>query len=351
MIFDNNDGIVIYEISNFAEIINNDIHDNGQGLSLQGTGNIVVKNSIHDNIDGVVFLAGSSGGVITENDINDHTGTGILLITSNDITIEDNTIWNDVMGSNTWGIHLGSSHNNVITRNEVFRIEFAFSLSWSTSNQLEDNLSHDNVNGMIINENSNNNNFTSNEVIDNVHGIGIDTDNNLVEFNTISENQEQGIHIGGEGNIILNNTISLNNLGVELISVSTNNVIRWNEFFSNNVGGSQAMDDGVNNTFESNYWDDWTGPDTDGDGIVDEPYIIPSLSDPNANMDQKPIAGDQVTTTTSTTSSETKTTTTSTTEPSQPDDTSDSPSAFLSFSTWYLGIFLLGFIGIIRRRK
>ncbi|MHA2170309.1 MAG: right-handed parallel beta-helix repeat-containing protein [Candidatus Kariarchaeaceae archaeon] len=353
IIHDNNDGIVIYDTSNFVNIRSNEIYNNiAQGLSLVGTGIEVDKNDIHDNIDGITFRTGSTDSVITQNTITQHASVSIFLQASNNIIVDDNIISNDVIGSDTWGIQLGGSNNNRITRNDVSKIEFAITLSSSSGNQIDDNLSHDNVNGIFVNDNSNGNNFTRNSVLDNVHGIFTDNaDNNRIEFNDIQRNDAQGIFIGANGNSVLNNTITQNNLGMELGPGSTDNVIKWNEFYLKNIGGLQALDDGVNNSFESNFWDDWTGPDADGDGIVDVPYLIPSSSNPEANMDPKPIARDQTTSTTSTTSSETKTTTTSTTESSSSDDESDAPSAFLSFSIWYLGIFLLGFIGFIRKRK
>ena len=47
-----------------------------------------------------------------------------------------------------------------------------------------------------------------------------------------------------------------------------------NNFINNNQGAIQAWDDGQFNNFSSNFWDDWTMPDSNQDGVVDEPYSI-----------------------------------------------------------------------------
>ena len=73
--------------------------------------------------------------------------------------------------------------------------------------------------------------------------------------------------------------------GADLESGSFNTV--WNNtFIDNNGAGStydpdhiQANDAGTNNWWSStdgygNYWSDWTTPDADFNGIVDEPYDI-----------------------------------------------------------------------------
>lgn len=48
----------------------------------------------------------------------------------------------------------------------------------------------------------------------------------------------------------------------------------WNDFINNSQAAELYILTGLTNTFAYNYWDDWTGPDMNNDGIVDEPYII-----------------------------------------------------------------------------
>jgi nitrous oxidase accessory protein NosD len=93
-------------------------------------------------------------------------------------------------------------------------------------------------------------------------------------------------------NVIIRNQLRNNLLpGVEIYwayrsSLSSSNIISNNTFVGNNGAGStynqshiQAYDDGINNSWNStdgygNYWSDWTTPDANHDGIVDQPYTI-----------------------------------------------------------------------------
>ena len=72
---------------------------------------------------------------------------------------------------------------------------------------------------------------------------------------------------------------------------SSDNMFHHNVFRSNNGGKNQAQDNALRNKWnsesEGNYWSDWAGPDSDGDGIVDEPYLIDGTA---GSMDNYPLA-------------------------------------------------------------
>ena len=100
-----------------------------------------------------------------------------------------------------------------------------------------------------------------------------------IEGNTISGNQN-GIVIQyiSSNNIITGNTIEGNSLyGVRILRPSSNNIIYKNIFKNNN---QNAQDSSSNLWYDpeekkGNYWDDYEGKDSNGDGIGDEPYNIP----------------------------------------------------------------------------
>jgi hypothetical protein len=58
------------------------------------------------------------------------------------------------------------------------------------------------------------------------------------------------------------------------------NLVCHNNFMSNNNGSKQAADEGDmeslrslwNDSLQGNFWSDWTGPDSNGDGVIDKPY-------------------------------------------------------------------------------
>ena len=74
--------------------------------------------------------------------------------------------------------------------------------------------------------------------------------------------------------------------GLEISSSCSYNVIKWNNFL-NNSGTCQIQDNGINNEFQYNFYNTWVTPDSDHNGIVDEPYIFDGSAE---NLDQYPLA-------------------------------------------------------------
>ncbi|MFX1283969.1 MAG: lectin-like protein [Promethearchaeota archaeon] len=83
-------------------------------------------------------------------------------------------------------------------------------------------------------------------------------------------------------NMIYNNI----DYGIKIDTSSENNIVEWNIILNNNQTGHQAYDKGIANVFRYNYWNDWTSPDDDIDGFVDDPYDI----DGGNNQDFFPVA-------------------------------------------------------------
>jgi len=118
------------------------------------------------------------------------------------------------------------------------------------------------------------------------------SNSNSICWNQFHDNHGQGAVIGGaSGNVFWNNTFT-DNLGYGVsITSGSNSMLRNNTFTGNNGAGSaydpshvQARDTGTNNRWNSsdghgNYWSDWTRPDTNGDSVVDSPYMFTSNQD------------------------------------------------------------------------
>jgi parallel beta-helix repeat protein len=107
------------------------------------------------------------------------------------------------------------------------------------------------------------------------------TDNSLIDNNTIFSCTNYGIYMQySDSNDIEHNYFFKNtNYGMYLWSnTNLNNVIHHNGFESNGGTSSQGYDLGLTNTWddgaEGNWWDNWTTPDADTNGIVDRPYNI-----------------------------------------------------------------------------
>jgi parallel beta-helix repeat protein len=114
-------------------------------------------------------------------------------------------------------------------------------------------------------------------------GILIIGSNNVIQDNIITNNNKSGIYLlsafsSVRSNIISNNTITNNTIGIKLEGSNTlSNMIYHNTFTMNRLN---AYDVGGNNQWyksilqQGNYWDDYTGSDSNNDGVGDSPYII-----------------------------------------------------------------------------
>lgn len=179
-----------------------------------------------------------------------------------------------------------------------------------------------------------NSTFQSNSCTQGIYGIRTEDSESLnvtLSSNICSHNSKWGIISSGMGCTIRGNNCSFNTYCGILINANsyfanvslntlwgntdrgirvtwfTHNVTIWNNTLAYNYGtndtynwtrGSQAYDIGNSTKWNvsgtphgwGNYWRDWTSPDDDHDGIVDEPYPISSRMDyyPHATMPTPP---------------------------------------------------------------
>ncbi len=235
---------------------------------------------------------------IINNTIN-NSRISVRLDSSSDITVSNNSISH----SNAYGVGLSKCDKNIISNNSISYSEMAgIALGESYYNLITNNIvtHYHTVSGIDL-YNSSKNNITKNSISHGCHGITLNGDGN------------------NSRNIISSNIISYNDggWGIHLDENATNTLVRRNSVVGNTGYPSQANDDGVNNTFEYNYWDDWTSPDNDGNGIVDDPYSIQGIVNnqddyPLTSPNTQPFSTSTTDTTTTGTTVETVPTTTDT---------------------------------------
>lgn len=309
-------GLSYYSTDNI--VFGNNITNNNDGLCLRSSLNSIYQNNIAANKEYGVLIEASynnnlSGNVIDDNKYNlfvyaswqlseyihsidtsnlvngkpvyylvnqknlvintsTHSQIGYLaLIDCANITVEGLTLAN-----NGQGLLLAYTSNSIITNNYIVNNEYGVWLSWSSHNTISGNY------------------MTSNNC-----GVYFDTGS----YNTVSGNymkkNKHGVWLSWSPcNVVSGNNITNNSCGILLYSCKGRGCCN-NKFFHNNIINNtrqvrntycagtidrypNSWDDGV----EGNYWSNYTGVDSDRDGIGDFQHVIDS-----DNRDNYPLVG------------------------------------------------------------
>jgi len=229
------------------------------------------------HVNGVIGGRGTASNpyIIADWDINASTG-GIYINGTDAHFIVRNCLVHDGIGYGgalCSGIHLSNCVNGTLENNICSNDWYGIDLAISNNITLVNNICRSNNQTGIDLWSSSNNTLTNNNCSSNINGDGIclrsSSNNNELSWNQVSNNGGDGVDI----------------------SSSSNNHIYHNIIFGNNgatgtynVSHAQARDDGTNNLWwnstdgHGNYWSDWTTPDADLDGIVDQPYNIVGIT-------------------------------------------------------------------------
>jgi parallel beta-helix repeat protein len=253
-----------------SNVTNGIIHDNDFLYNVEGisaifcTRNKIFRNDIREGYgpgggdgDGII-LEDSYYNEIHSNNIEHYSDfdyiAGMELIFCN-----HNQIWNNTINDTGKGLSLINCDNNSLRENFINR----------TSN-----------NPALELRFSNNNTVYNNTMMRSRLNCGVDlfvSSNNNITLNTFKYNDLHGIHIlsDSDNNNITENIIhNNNNTGAYITDLTSGNNSFWKNNFTKN--GLHAYDNGMNNNWNisniGNYWDNYTGYDTNGDGIGETPY-------------------------------------------------------------------------------
>ncbi len=272
------DGVGIY-------VLNGPGDYDSTGIELNGRHNVTVK-----NFKGIEAF-----------------GYGILLNLSSNIVICGNTI----TSNNRGGIYLSEATNNSISGNNMtLNMNYDVKLYYSSNNEVYGN----NPRRMLLEYSSNNNSIYENNIfVSGQEGIGLGwaADNNKVYGNHIkgglygihafyASSQRiwgnnitdtiYGLHFSdSSNNIISRNTVKNTTTAIFLDSSSENTI--FNNNFIDFEKDAYVFDSHLNlwdigYPSGGNYWSNYTGFDSDRDGIGDSPHLLDA-----ENNDNYPLVG------------------------------------------------------------
>ncbi|MDK2876427.1 MAG: hypothetical protein PWQ22_837 [Archaeoglobaceae archaeon] len=331
---DGDDYAGIYLLNaDYSIIHNNNISHNDYGIYLDKSSyNTLSSNTVQYNFDDGILHYYSSNNTLIGNIVQNNDKDGIYLWHSNNNTLSGNIVqYNKLLG-----IYLGSSNNNKLIGN-TFTNDGLF--VWhSYNNRVENNT----VNGkpLVYLEDAKDYRITfagqvilvncKNITVENLSlsdtDVGIElwetTDSRIVN-NIVQNNDKDGIWLGSSNNnTLIGNTVQNNGYdGIDLYYSNNNTLIGnivqnndwygirlqhsdYNKIYLNFINNSYNVfsysstniwnsTEPITYTYKSktytnylgNYWSGYTSADSNGDGILDKPYVISK-----DNVDNYPLA-------------------------------------------------------------
>ena len=271
-------------------------HKNNHGICLYSSSdNTVSDNTCNSNDTGIVLVFSSNNNTVSDNTCNSND-TGIVLeFSSNSNAITGNTCSNNKIG--IWMLNYSSSNDIILNICHSNSFNGILIYRWSNSNVVSGNACNSNGAGIYLSSSSNHNAILSNtctsSTSSNSFSIVLDaSSNNTVSSNTCS-NSEYGISLwfSSSNNTVSDNTCLDSNYGIYLNS-SSDNTIYMNNFVNSTTSVNSETSTNIwhsptrlayfygspPQTYKSymgNYYSDYTGSDSNGDGIgdTDLPYV------------------------------------------------------------------------------
>lgn len=257
--------VYVYASPSVIHVPTSDILTIQQGVDIASSGDtiLVASGTYHENltITKSVFLVGENR---TRTIIDGDGASNVISINSDNVTIESLTITKSVQRFNDVGIRVSRRTGIIINDTEITNTSTGIALEFSSGGS-----------------------FSGNIIANNTYAVNfLYSNNNVFSKNNVSDDLEGAILQFSNDNVFFGNTFSGNFEDV-FLSESNANLFHHNNF----LDAIQVQNPSTNiwsRNGEGNYWAyyNFSGKDTNGDGIGNQPYYI----DEN-NQDDNPLIG------------------------------------------------------------
>mgnify|MGYP006288096931 FL=1 len=290
-----------------CDIFNNSIQDCEQGIDLYKLNNSLIhNNTLSYNNHGLY------GEYCKNNTLVNNTGSlnqvGINMENSPENLITHNFVWNNTqygisvygdsnnftfnkLGNNSYGIRI-CGQNMDIVNNTANNNDWGIYICYASQYNIivNNTLINNTQSGIEMVDETYNNTIAENKLEGNHYGIYVnceypsfsDIRDNNISYNLIKRN-DYGIYFNDQilDHNIVNNTFQSNvNYGVYIEQSScSGNLFYNNSFINNGINARSVGTNYWNNSKIGNYWDDYTGYDSNGDGIGEIPYTENGVDD------------------------------------------------------------------------
>ena len=271
----NSIGVYISTQSHNISMVRNTISSNAQTGVEIGTSDstTILGNDLIGN-GAAVQASQCQWTLVQSNQIKDGVSYGVTMLYSTNITVE----LNDFVNAGVCGVNLYSSSYCKVVGNQVDAGTYGIYAAWSSNhNTIEGNNIHSNQNGVYLTSFGASypcewNTVTGNTITGNTaDGIFLKyAKHNTITWNNVTGNA-RGIHVNSTG--ATSNWIYLNNFSANTVNARSDDATHsnwWNTsaMMSYNYSGSPFVG------YLGNRYGDYSGPDADGNGVGDTPYVL-----------------------------------------------------------------------------